>query len=82
MLGRLEVLGPGAGAARGRRRQAAQLERQWGLEQRVADLARRQGWRAYRSGYSKFDLMEIFCHNIFLSAGNINSFIEIYQFQL
>ena len=55
MLGRLEVLGPGAGAARGRRRQAANLERRWGLEQRAADLARRQGWRAYRSGYSKLD---------------------------
>ena len=43
---RLEVLGPGAGAARGRRSQAANLdnlERRWGLEERAADLARRQG---------------------------------------
>ena len=55
MLGRLEVMGPGTGAARGRRRQAATLERHWGLEQRAADLARRQGWRAQRSGYAKED---------------------------
>ena len=55
MLGRLEVLGPGAGAARGRRRQAAQLEHRWGQEQRAADLAQRQGWRAHQSGYRKLD---------------------------
>ena len=55
MLGRLDVMGPGAGAARGRRRQAATLERCWGLEQRSAELARRQGWRAQRSGYAKLD---------------------------
>ena len=55
MLGRLETLGPGTAAARGRRRYAAQVERQWGLEQRAADLARRQGWNAHRSGYAKLD---------------------------
>ena len=54
MLGRLEVMGPGAGA-RGRRRQAATLEHQWGLEQRAADVARSHGWRAHRTGYSKED---------------------------
>ena len=32
MLGRLEQLGPGAGAARGRRSHAAHLERMWGQE--------------------------------------------------
>ena len=55
LLGRLEQLGPGAGAARGRRRQAAHLERMWGREQQAAELARNQGWRACRSGYSKLD---------------------------
>jgi hypothetical protein len=55
MLGRLEVMGPGAAAARGRRRQAARLEWQWAREQRAADLARRQGWRAHRAGFSKLD---------------------------
>ena len=55
MLGRLEVLGPGAAAARGRRRQAATLERLWGKEQQAAEVARRQGWRAYRTGYAKLD---------------------------
>ena len=55
LLGRLEQLGPGAGAARGRRRQAAHLERMWGQEHQAAELARSQGWRAYRSGYSKLD---------------------------
>ena len=55
LLGRLEVLGPGATAARGRRRQAAVLERLWGREQQAAELARRQGWRASRSGYAKLN---------------------------
>ena len=55
MLGRLEQLGPGAGAARGRRSHAAHLERMWGREHQAAELARRQGWRACRSGYSKLD---------------------------
>ena len=52
MLGGLEVLGPGAATARGRRRQATTLERFWGKEQQAAHVAtRRQGWKAYRTGY-------------------------------
>ena len=51
LLGRLEVLGPGTAAAVGRRQYAAQLNREWGKEQRAAELARRQGWSAYRGGF-------------------------------
>ena len=53
MLGRLAVMGSGAGAARGRRRKAATLEGHWGLELRTDDLAKSQGWRAQRRGYER-----------------------------
>ena len=43
-MGRLEVLGPGATAAAGRRWQAAELERCWRREERVHTLATAQGW--------------------------------------
>ena len=39
LLGRLEVLGPGATAAAGRRWQAAELERCWRREERAHTLA-------------------------------------------
>ena len=51
LLGRLEVLCPGTAAAVGWRQYAAQLDREWGKEQRAAELARRQGWSAYRGGF-------------------------------
>ena len=51
LLGRLEVLGPGTAAAVGRRQYAAQLDRQWRKEEKAAELARRQGWSAYRGGF-------------------------------
>ena len=55
LLGRLEVLGPGATAAAGRRWQAAELERCWRREERAHTLASAQGWRSYRSGFAKLD---------------------------
>ena len=48
LLGRLEVLGPGATAAAGRRWQAAELESCWRREERAHTLASAQGWKAYR----------------------------------
>ena len=51
LLGRLEVLGPGTTAAVGRRQYAAHLNREWGKEQQAAELAKKQGWSAYRGGF-------------------------------
>ena len=51
----LEVLGPGAAAAAGRRWQAAELERCWRKEERAHSLATAQGWRSYRTGFGKLD---------------------------
>ena len=53
LLGRLEVLGPGAAA--GRRWQAAELERCWRNEERAHSLARVQGWNLYHTGFAKLD---------------------------
>ena len=53
LLGRLEGLGPGAAAARNRRRQALELERQTRLQQRAHDLSVKQGWAIYRSGFAQ-----------------------------
>ena len=55
LLGRLEVLGPGAGAAIGRRRQQAELERAWRREESSHRLATSQGWRSFRTGFAKVD---------------------------
>ena len=55
LLGRLEVLGPGAGAAIGRRWQQAELERAWRREESSHRLATSQGWRSYRTGFAKVD---------------------------
>ena len=55
LLGRLEVLGPGAAAAAGRRWQAAELERCWRKEERAHTLVTAQGWRSYRTGFGKLD---------------------------
>ena len=51
----LEVLGPGASAAAGRRWQAAELESCWRREERAHSLASAQGWSAYRTGFGKLD---------------------------
>ena len=55
LLGQLEVLGPGATAAAGRRWQAAELESCWRREERAHSLASAQGWSAYRTGFGKLD---------------------------
>ena len=55
LLGRLEVLGPGSGAAIGRRWQQAEPERAWRREESSHRLATSQGWRSYRTGFAKVD---------------------------
>ena len=55
LLGRLEVLGPGTGAAAGRRWHAGEMERYWRREQQADNLDRMSGHLAYRSGFSKMD---------------------------
>jgi len=55
LLGRLEVLGPGAAAAAGRRGQAAELEACWRREESAFALSRVQGRTSYRTGFAKLD---------------------------
>ena len=52
LLGRLEGLGPGGAAARGRRDQALELERTCRREEAAHRLATRQGHRAQMSGFA------------------------------
>ena len=55
LLGRLESPGPGAKAAAGRRREAAQLKRGFRLEQQTQRINRIQGGNVFRSGFAKLD---------------------------
>ena len=58
LLGRLETLGGGGGgtaAAAGRRKYAAEVERTFQRERRAHELAVRNGWTVYRSGFAKDD---------------------------
>ena len=55
LLGRLDSLGPGAKAAAWRRREAAQLDRQWKLEQQAFSISRRQGSNIFRTGFAKLN---------------------------
>ena len=55
LLGRLDGLGPGSAAARNRRQHAAELDRQWRLQQQAHVLSCRQGWAIFRSGFAKLD---------------------------
>ena len=55
LLGRLESLGPGGAAARGRRSQALELDRRWRREEQAHRLATRQGHRILHSGFGKKD---------------------------
>ena len=55
LLGRLQMVCPGTSAAVGRRRHAQELERQWAREERAVELASRQGFRAFRTGFAKLD---------------------------
>ena len=55
LLGRLQMICPGTSAAVGRRRHAQELERQWAREERAMELASRQGFRAFRTGFAMLD---------------------------
>ena len=55
LLGRLETLGPGSGAAANRRWQAAELDRERRKGEQAIALARRTGWFAFRTGFGKKD---------------------------
>ena len=55
LLGRLEVIGPGAGAAAGRRNYSLNLERIWANQRRADQLSRLQGKALLRRGHFKID---------------------------
>ena len=55
LLGRLEVIGPGAGAAAGRRNYSLNLERIWANQRRADQLSRLQGRALLRRGHFKTD---------------------------
>ena len=55
LLGRLEVIGPRATAAAGRRNYALNLERIWANQRRADALCRRQGKALLRRGHFKID---------------------------
>ena len=48
-------MGPGSAAAAGRRREAANIDRQWRLEQQAYSLSVKQGRAIYRGGFAKLD---------------------------
>ena len=73
------MLGPGEEGVRRSKIQAATLEQQWGLKQRAADLARRDGWRSSKIKYSKWIDLWINCqfaHSI-INVLFQNSFKEL-----
>ena len=55
LLGRLDVLGPGAAAAALRRNNALQLERRWAQQRRADALSSLQGRSILRRGHFKMD---------------------------
>ena len=55
LLGRLEVIGPGAAAAAQRRNIALQLERRWANQRRADALSVLQGRTILRRGHFKLD---------------------------
>ena len=55
MLGRLDVIGPGAAAAAGRRNYALNQERIWGNQRRADALSRLQGRAILRRGHFRRD---------------------------
>ena len=58
LLGRLEVIGPGAGAAAGRRNYSLNLERIWANQRRADQLSRLQGKSLLRRGHFKTDWIQ------------------------
>ena len=55
LLGRLEVIGPRAAAAAGRRNYALNLERIWANQRRADAICRLQGKALLRRGHFKID---------------------------
>ena len=55
LLGGLEVIGPGAGAAAGRHNYALNLERIWANQRRANQLSRLQGKALLKGGHFKTD---------------------------
>ena len=55
LLGRLEVIGPRAAAAAGRRNYALNLEQIWANQHRADALSRLQGKALLRRGHFKID---------------------------
>ena len=55
LLGRLEVIGPRAAAAAGRRNYALNLERIWANQRRADALSRQMGKMLLRRGHFKID---------------------------
>ena len=55
LLGRLEVLGPGAAAAARRCYFALELERRWGNQSRAEALSAAQGRSVLRRGHFRLD---------------------------
>ena len=55
LLGRLQMVCSGTSAAVGRRQRAQELERQWAREERAMELKSRQGFRAFRTGFTKIE---------------------------
>ena len=55
LLGRLEVIGPGAEAAAGRRNYSLNLERIWANQRRADQLSRLLGKSLLRRGHFKLD---------------------------
>ena len=55
LLGRLEMIGPRAAAAAGRRNYALNLERIWANQRRADALSRQMGKMLLRRGHFKID---------------------------
>ena len=55
LLGRLEVIGPRAAAAAGRRNYALNIERIWANQRRADNLSRLMGKQLLRRGHFKID---------------------------
>ena len=55
LLGRLEAVGPGAAAARGRRNHALELEGRYRRATQASILSERQGFNVHRAGFAKLD---------------------------
>ena len=55
LLGRLEGLGTGGVAARGRRQEAIDLDRRFRKQRQAQWVSERQGWNILRKGFAKLD---------------------------